>query len=257
MDFYCNVTIITNANPLTFDVGNVESYFGKGEAATFDPATGSLHIPYLDLGTQYSFEFDLLLSVEPQGLVASEVVFAENRPATDPRLDNVRPISSTDLWDASNGVEITGSSGELENCSAINLFQEDVTVFEDQQPAGAEHWVEWTTPTEVTVKSFNIVAHHDATVDGSDGNINQRGFSAFRLFYGNGDGKWTQFFEYSADPDKDLLYGGGPFHPESNFLELAFFIDPVTARHFRAVFVQYGDGLGPRIDELDAYSPED
>jgi hypothetical protein len=123
--------------------------------------------------------------------------------------------------------------------------------------AGTVHSIEWSTAHVVTVGSFNLMAYHDF----DECNINHRGFGGFRLYYLDGT-EWTLFYNLNnTDPDGDLHYGGGPSHTSTehdmyrSYLE--FFVElstPVSAQDFKAEFVQYADGGGPRVVELDGYA---
>jgi hypothetical protein len=189
--------------------------------------------------------------------------------------------SASDLWDVSQGATVTGTSGVVTGACASNagnMFGGNIggpsclpdvgvnAVFQDFQAAGFLHWVEWRTAAPVTLGSFNLVASHDSGFDGfNQRNINYRGFRTFRLYSGDGAGNWTLLYTYTADPDSDLDYGGGPNFPAQNLLELTASVTPTVAQYFRAEFVQYGtgsppsaygDAQGPRIHELDGYAPQ-
>ena len=74
--------------------------------------------------------------------------------------------STNDLWDISQGSVVTGTSGVHVPYSDIrDMFggtfspvEPGVTVFDDGRPAGFVHYVEWRTPTPVTVNAFNLFA---------------------------------------------------------------------------------------------------
>jgi len=192
--------------------------------------------------------------------------------------------SKTDLWDVSEGAIVTGTSGALSgswSSDARNMFggafgsgPPDVlnnTIFQDYNPAiqdynpaGTVHWVEWKTPSPVTLGSINLVAAHD---DGWDGYVNRdisyRGFSEFWFYARNSVASpWTNLAGYITDADHDLQYGGGVNYPLPNYLEFYASVVPSLAQYFRAEFVQYGgvrtggypDAQGPRICELDGYA---
>jgi uncharacterized Zn-binding protein involved in type VI secretion len=240
---------LTGTNPIAFSLDRIgEDQSGSEFPATFDPATGRLHILYLFLGGATTYNADLDLAVLDGQLAFALTGVGVNLPESDPKYDNVRPISSADLWDLSRGSSVTGSSGMLASASsAENIFGDGEAVFQDGQPVGTTHWIEWTTAAPVTVGSINLVAAHD-------GDIRERGFSAYRLSTGDGAGNWTLVYEESTDRDGNQRYGGGPNLVAENYLETSAYFSPVTARHFRAEFVQAG-GSGPRVIELDAYPP--
>jgi hypothetical protein len=185
------------------------------------------------------------------------------------------PVSNDDLWDISEGATVTNDSGvhTTAKCPIENMFGGDsidwtgnpcyATLFKDYEPIGYVHWVEWMTPTEMTLRSFNLVAAHDWGEDphGDWRDINYRGFSEFRLYARDGSGNWSLLYQYFTDPDGDLDYGGGDTYPREDYLELNDNVAPTRAQYFRAEFVQYGSGSswygdsqGPRVIELDGYS---
>ncbi len=169
-------------------------------------------------------------------------------------------ISNTDLWDVSNGITIIDHSylangpGIYWDSYADNMFgathegtiEPPNTIFADNPASGFTHWVEWQTPTPITLTSFNLVAAHGSP------SYTDRGFSEFRL-YGSTDGStWDNIYTYVTENP----YGGGKNYTHSNQLEL--YVDlasPVTAQYFKAEFDQAGVGAysGPRIMELDGY----
>lgn len=180
-----------------------------------------------------------------------------------------RSMSSDDLWDISKGCVVAATSGVVDypdeywDSNIYRMFgavggdtAEPVsTLFADYMPAGTIHWVEWRTSTEITLRSFNLVAAHDGDVR----NITYRGFSTFRLFSSDDGISWNLIYTYETDPDNDGYYGGGTAdtYTTPNALELSVDVrPPVIARHFRAEFVQTGEpgnSSGPRIVELDGY----
>jgi len=176
------------------------------------------------------------------------------------------PISHEDLWDVAQGTQLTGSSptypgtwhsdasnvlGGTVGVPPVSTTLEHHVIFEDLHDAGQIHWIEWVTPTLVEVSSLNLVALHDNPVDARD--IRHRGILSFRL-YADHAGSWDLVYELpNADPNGDLLYGGGTRYPSSHYLELEATFSPVTANSFRAEFIQYGPIWGPRIIELDGY----
>ncbi len=171
-------------------------------------------------------------------------------------------MSTSDLWDVSNGITIIGHSaladgpGIYWDSYADNMFgathegtiEPPNTIFADNPASGFTHWVEWQTPTPIVLTSFNLVAAHD----GGNVGYTHRGFSEFRL-YGSTDGStWDNIYTYVTENP----YGGGENYTHSNQLEL--YVDlasPVTAQYFKAEFDQAGVGAysGPRIMELDGY----
>ena len=167
------------------------------------------------------------------------------------------PISSTNLWDVSQGSVVDGSSGCLSGWPQENMFEGGggQTIFMDYQPAGTVHWIEWHTPSAVTVESINLVLMHD----GSPRDIRYRGATSFRLYSSDtAGGPWTLLHEPAGtDPDDNLLYDGGPYYTGTQHLEYCTAVPSTTAQYWRAEFVQYSDILsnsaGPRVIELDGY----
>ena len=187
-------------------------------------------------------------------------------------------ISSSDLFDVLHGeAEVTGYSGSGapsakcdpacgSPCSATrnpnDMFSGSggstcrATVFADGQQVGTEHWIEWKTKKEVTLKSVGLFAAHDAI-------RLRRSFSAFKL-YVKKQGKWSQITEYNPA----LMYGGScgskPCFPlpakqytPGSVLAACINVEPTTGQEFRAVFVQAASSVemfsGPRVLQLDGY----
>jgi hypothetical protein len=195
-------------------------------------------------------------------------------------------ISSSDLFDVLHGeAQVTGYSGAVNTqnqnsasgvarcdpaCgSPCNLTQHSndmfsgsggsscrATVFADGQPVGSDHWVEWKTRKEVTVRSVGLFAAHDRT-------RLRRSFSTFKL-YVKKQGQWSQIAEYNPA----LMYGGScgsqPCFPPpaiayapGTVLAACINFPPATGQEFRAVFVQSVSAVegfsGPRVLQLDGY----
>jgi PKD domain len=178
-------------------------------------------------------------------------------------------ISYNDLWDVSQDNVVTDYSPMAHRfclmlMCGFNSYPENMfggwngsfspteTYFTQDTEAGAVHWVEWQTPSPITLRSFNLVAYHGYS-DGQP-DISKGGFRQFRLYWGDGSGNWTLLYELAdTDPDGDLCYGGGPTYTAESFLELAVNVTPTTAQYWRAEFVQYGDTGLVCINELDGY----
>ena len=179
------------------------------------------------------------------------------------------PMSTDDLWDVSQGSAVTGSSGIYSSYNSYwmsygdnmfgathpNTVEPTNTLFVDGQSAGTTHWIEWQTLTEMTLRSFNLVAAHDTGMS-TNGKPN-RSFSEFRLYARNDqNAAWSSVYTYTIDFDNGEDYGGGPTYSGDNVLELGVDLSSaVTAQYFRAEFVQAGasGNGGPRIWELDGY----
>jgi energy-coupling factor transporter ATP-binding protein EcfA2 len=174
-------------------------------------------------------------------------------------------ISGSDLFDVAHGEsQVTGYSGGSHTRNPNDMFSgshgspDRATIFEDGQRVGFEHWVEWKTRNEVTLKSVGLFAAHDA-------NHLRRSFSNFKLFVKK-NGQWVAVTEYSPS----LVYGYGvSCGPKSCFpppavqyapgavLAACVNLPPTTGQQFRAVFVQSVSKLdgftGPRVLQLDGY----
>lgn len=181
-------------------------------------------------------------------------------------LAHAGPVSYTDLWDYSQGASVTASSVMEPGSTASNMFGTVIgstsdlshnAIFDDYGRAGTVHWVEWMTPSAITLASFQMLAYHDLPPR----DINERGFKTFRLYTGDGLGTWTLLYTLpNTDPDGDLLYGGGGYYTAPYYLEVEANVTPTVSKFFRAEFVQYGDrngsARGPRIAELDGFATQ-
>jgi hypothetical protein len=181
------------------------------------------------------------------------------RAAVPPNLGN--------LWDVANGTTVTGGSptddffnGHIANLT--NMFEPKVnvarpfeddsvnTLFGDKQPAGFVHFVEWQTPSAVTLGSFKLY-----TVDDHPSFL--RSFDHFTLYAWNGVA-FAPIFDSAT---------GHPYVYDDPAHVLLFDRDvtPVTSNRFRAEFTQngtIGNGYlgvgtyGPRVLELAAFAPD-
>ena len=152
--------------------------------------------------------------------------------------------STNDLWDISQGSVVTGTSGAHVPYSDIRdmfggTFSETEpgrTVFEDGEPAGFVHYVEWQTPTPVTVNSFNLFASGDGPQAPFP---TQREFAQFVLK--------AKSNPLATNYDLTLYTLVVTNHPyvfvdPVNAALVAANITPVTAQYFRAEFTQYNAG---------------
>ena len=174
--------------------------------------------------------------------------------ASDTRGD---AISSSDLWDVSQGTIVTANSPVLFASSSwfsdirdifggeFSAVETNRTLFADR-PAGTTHWVEWQTSAPVAVNAYNLVASAEGA------NFDVRAISRFSLYAWDGS-SWDLLDEIFPS----IPYGGGPTYTGLNFLEEFRTFDTVTAQQFRAEFVQsansQGLNWGPRINELDGF----
>jgi hypothetical protein len=172
-------------------------------------------------------------------------------------------ISDSDLFEIVHGQsQVTGYSGGSNTKNPNDMFSgsqgspDRATVFADGQQVGFEHWIEWKTKKEVSLKSVGLFAAHDAI-------RLRRSFSIFKL-YMKKQGQWTPVTEYSPA----LMYGGSCgsqscFPPPAikyapgTILAACINVPPTTGQEFRAVFVQSVSSVerfsGPRVLQLDGY----
>lgn len=182
-----------------------------------------------------------------------EIDGLETAPPPPPPPRDV-PTSADDLWDVTQGAVVTATSGihpAIGTAAALlgenGQFNTDGsawTFFADGQPDGFVHFVEWETPTDVTIGGVRVFAFGDADLN------NGREFAELRI---------KAKSPGSSDYDLTLLTFV-PTHPYAFIDPLSWMIleqtnAPVTARYFRAEFVQYNAGFGfdgPRLVEIDA-----
>jgi 5-formyltetrahydrofolate cyclo-ligase len=175
--------------------------------------------------------------------------------------------AGANLWDFSEGTMVTSCSGTKSDIRNMfgGAFGNPVMLFSDGLPAGTVHFVEWKTPTPITLRSFSLRACHDGLAAGAL----LRGFSCFRLFAEDSDTGKFDVKLYEISPTNP--YGDTPEPPYTHldrsrgFQHLALManIPATTAQRFRAEFVQFGPAnktvSGPRIIELegfDTYYPD-
>jgi hypothetical protein len=157
------------------------------------------------------------------------------------------PPASGDLFDVTRGVTVTSDSGV--NASLIEaLFgangggPEPTVVFFDDAPAGTIHFVEWRTPTAVSLAGFNLHAIGEVP-----SNPEKRTFDHFRLQAKIGD-----VFQTIYDTDVTVPY---VFLDDQSFLVISAPVAEITASEFRAEFTQHLEGqfFGSRVVELDGF----
>lgn len=169
--------------------------------------------------------------------------------------------STDDLWDVSRGTVITGNSPLNPTCpggfDARDIFgghfsgctwEAYVAIFQDHKPEGFVHFVEWATPNPVKIRSFNLWAtgSENHPVDPT-----QREMAKFRLLAKSSGSATYDLILYTFTPS--LPY---KWVDNVNGLLISSDIKPVTAREFRAEFInhQVGSGQsGPRVIELDGF----
>ncbi|MEW6535110.1 MAG: PEP-CTERM sorting domain-containing protein [Candidatus Auribacterota bacterium] len=168
-------------------------------------------------------------------------------------------VSDTDLWNYQNISSISSSvMASWSNVrdvfgAALSTVEAGRAMFTDTQPAGYQHWIQWTLNAPALVSNINLVAVHDL------GGIEFRGMSRF-ILDAYVDSSWLTVVDYTVVPKEiggKLVYGGGPYYTDTNRLELELSFGELTAQTWKAYFVQYGNTTSPRIMELDAfYTPE-
>lgn len=188
-------------------------------------------------------------------------------------------ISSTDLWDdsISGNIAINNTSGSLGGSDVRNMLGgnyggvepgQGMLLFADGKAAGYTHFVDWSTSSAVTLRSFNLVAYNEGY--DSQGYA-RRAFDHFSLYYHDGS-DWVSIFSQSFKPTAENPHGyngspnywPGPSAPwvdgtQSQWMELEVNLtSAITAQRFKAEFIQApwisGSASGPRIVELDGYS---
>jgi hypothetical protein len=162
-----------------------------------------------------------------------------------------------DLWDVSNGTVVTGNSQLCESAyKAKDIFgatsfsyEAGSVLFADGYAPPYIHWVEWQTPTVVTVKAFNLFAGEDYF---SDEDCLRRTFSRIRLYEWDGS-NWVNFFDAAPIMPYYVPVPGSMPMPFSIILP-----ETVSSNRWRVEFDQQiwweGGYYGPRIAELDAFA---
>ena len=168
--------------------------------------------------------------------------------------------SNSDLWDVSQGTMMTGNSalnpaagivydtrdafgGSFGTFPTQYLNEQGNVIYDDNRGAGFVHFLEWKTTTPVTVAQFNVFGYGDNLAS-------QREFTEFRLLAKSSGSLTYNLILYSYTPSTHPYTYADP----ANAAIISAIISPTTAQEFRAEFVDSGFG-GPRISELDAYSP--
>lgn len=182
--------------------------------------------------------------------------------------------SSFDLWDVTNGTQITGSSNTW--CygygEAFHSMPESMFGYEQNVPHGNDlifehryrnftHWVTWTTP-EITVESMYVFLSHDGPAP-SYGNswydAGAHGTKTLRFYVGNSPNPFLTID--FTNPYVNTMFGSNVVLCESDgYGNLALAIDTPTVNGtmWRMEAVQYGDWFqdlgGPRIQEVDVFA---
>jgi hypothetical protein len=174
--------------------------------------------------------------------------------------------STTDLWEGSivtaNSPLYTHPIGKQFDARDMfgGTFGTPVTgwtVYEDSQPVGTVHYVEWHTVNPIVFASFHLFATGDIKPDWKgEMHPEYRAISEYRIYASTAppDGAWST---------SDMLYQNTVSQPAGEWVREAIDLGgPVIAQYFRAEFVQSmapnGDPAvftGPRVIELDAFAP--
>jgi len=158
----------------------------------------------------------------------------------------------TNLWNFRRGVVLTSTSGLHNGSAGVDLFGARVgttepghLVFKGDQPDGYTHYIEWTTPSPVTVRCFGLLGFHEAA-----NNWFLHAIREFSLLV------WDEASERFVLIDRELNfipYGRGFYACcLCSFRNLP---QAVTGRRFRLEVVQSGPGSwgGPRLLGLYAF----
>lgn len=167
-----------------------------------------------------------------------------------------QPSTAEDLFDVTQGAQVTASSGIYPGYSAAAMLGENgqspgypwgITYFEDNQPPGTVHFIEWELPGLVDLSQIRLYAYGDDFLNFG------REFEQFVL-KAKSEGSSTYditIVSYNASHPYIFL---DPF----NALLVEETFPVVVSKSFRAEFVQYTAGYGfdgPRILELDGFGP--
>jgi hypothetical protein len=168
-----------------------------------------------------------------------------------------------DLWDVQQGVRVLRHSGlgkrskvpqDVRCMFGHERPEQDIgLLLFDRAVPGTAHFVEWETPRPITLRSFFVKLCHDRG--------KERSCSRFRLFAAAlPAGELVKVFEidpvvpYDTTPVPENVAKG---RQGAGSLAIRVNVKPVTARRFRAEFVQGDDGTplprGPKVIELDGF----
>jgi len=145
---------------------------------------------------------------------------------------------------ANSGIVSTSLDGLF---GATNILPEvDSLIFQDNQPDGFSHSLEWHTAAPVTLERFALSAFAGQPP------AFQRAFRDFKLFAR--DMLTHQFVPVYDSPVRTpypAIAGNYRLYRCAN-------VRPMLAQEFRAEFVQHGEGpfFGPRVMELDGFGPD-
>ena len=148
--------------------------------------------------------------------------------------------------------EVTSTSGILSTnpnglFGATDVLPEvDSLLFQDNQPDGFSHSIEWHTAAPVPLDHFALSAFAGQPP------TFQRAFRDFKLFArDSGTGQLVSVYYSPVRTPYPVDAGDYRMYRCAN-------VRPIMAQDFRAEFVQHGEGpfFGPRVMELDGFPPD-
>ena len=154
--------------------------------------------------------------------------------------------------DAFEHAQVTATSGILSNIpdglfgAATASPEADSLLFQDNQPDGFVHSIEWHTPAPVELDRFALSAFAGQPP------TFQRAFRDFRLFARDpGTNQFVPVYDSPVRTPYPVIGSDYRLHRCAN-------LRPRVAQDFRAEFVQHGEGafFGPRVMELDGFAPD-
>lgn len=189
---------------------------------------------------------------------ASSLDLLRTRPTLSASESDALPSSELPMetllsvWDIAQGTRIVSTSALYPGCRPEDLFgarlssvgtpEKGSAIFDDSAPDGFVHFIEWETPSPVTVRSFGVIGGHETAL-----NAFIRAFRGFRLYARpEGDEHYSLLYEENVP----VPYGSG--YCASLLVQFRNLQTPATARQFRVEFIQNGSGTyhGARAIEL-------
>lgn len=154
--------------------------------------------------------------------------------------------------DAFEHAQVTATSGILSSnpdglFGATNVLPEvDSLLFQDNQPDGFSHSIEWHTAAPIELDHFALSAFAGQPP------TFQRAFRDFKLFaIDTGTGQFVPVYDSPVRTPYPVIGTDYRLHRCAN-------VRPIVAQDFRAEFIQHGEGpfFGPRVMELDGFAPD-
>jgi hypothetical protein len=182
---------------------------------------------------------------------AFAIVLFSTVATAGPAPKTIEPETHADKFDVRRGAVVT-SSTPVSASLAESMFgalsngpEPHVTFFADSAPGWID-FVEWSTPSPITLDGFNLRASSDVPTL-----PDQRAFDHFTLKAKVGDQFVTLY-----DTDMTVPY---PLVQSDNLAISSATTQAVVASEFRAEFRHYlqGNAPGPRIYELDGFGSEE